>query len=142
MSSSSKRKSEKLGMPHGTARNKLVKALLWDFVCKSRQNICYQCGSEILSISDLSIEHVEPWENSEDPVRLFFDTSNIAYSHLSCNIGARHREKAECGTVSKYRAGCRCEDCKNVKTKSHQIYREKVPYSSEKRRERYLRLNK
>ena len=134
MSSSAKRKSEKLGMPYGTARNKLVKSLLWSFICRQKQNYCHQCGSEILSIDDLSIEHIEPWENSINPVKLYFDIDNIAYSHLSCNSSARILPKQPCPSRSAYTRGCRCEDCKEL----NRVYA-KENYSKERRRNKYLK---
>ena len=136
MSNYNKKKAEQLGMSHGAARNRLVKSLLWDFVVKSKQNFCYHCGTEILTIHDLSIEHKEPWLDSEDPISLYFDLTNIAYSHLSCNCSAGKREKNphECGNYIKHTRGCRCNKCKEAWNEY-----KRNNYSSEKRRERYLR---
>ena len=82
------KKSEALNMNFSTAQNKLRKSLLWDYVVKCGDNICYQCNNKIDNIAELSIEHKEPWLNSDNPSQLFFDLNNIAFSHLSCNIRA------------------------------------------------------
>lgn len=43
-----------------------------------------------------SLEHIEPWLDSEDPVGLFFNQDNISFSHLSCNISdARKPHKSD-----------------------------------------------
>ncbi len=81
-------KSDALGMPIGTAANRLRKMILFSLVCRLELNTCYQCGKEILAVGDLSIEHKEPWLQADDPVTSFFDLDNIAFSHLSCNIAA------------------------------------------------------
>jgi hypothetical protein len=78
-------------MPYGTARNRLIKQLLFDFMTANNKNNCYQCGEIILNPEDMSIEHITPWLDSDDPVKLFFDKQNIAYSHLSCNCTAARK---------------------------------------------------
>jgi len=93
-----KKKNEQLGMPHGTANNRLRKTILFSLLKKYGENICFQCGKEIETEEELSIEHKIPWLDSGDPASLFFDLDNIAYSHLSCNVGASRREyKVESG---------------------------------------------
>lgn len=93
MSKSNEKKAEQLGMPYGTACGKLRKSLLWGYIVGAKENFCFQCKGEILSIDDLSIEHKIPWLDSDDPVELFFDVGNVTYSHLSCNISAARRVK-------------------------------------------------
>jgi hypothetical protein len=78
------RKSEQLGMPFGTAANRLRKLVLFHVLKKHKENICYRCEREITLPEELSIEHKKPWLNT-DP-ELFWDMDNIAFSHLSCNI--------------------------------------------------------
>jgi hypothetical protein len=78
--------SNQLGMPRGTAANRLRKLVLFDVLKRHNENICYQCGEQIESADVLSIEHKKPWENVD--VKLFWDLSNIAFSHLLCNIKA------------------------------------------------------
>lgn len=77
------RKAETLGMPHGTANNRLRKNILFSLLLRYGENYCARCGATIDSVDELSIEHIEPWEGvSAD---LFWDLNNIAFSHLKCN---------------------------------------------------------
>ncbi|VVB52082.1 Uncharacterised protein [uncultured archaeon] len=81
--------SVQLGMPRGTAANRLRKLVLFDVLKRHDENVCYRCELEIESADKLSIEHKEPWENVD--VSLFWDLSNVAFSHLSCNCAAARR---------------------------------------------------
>ena len=83
MSNTNKAKSAQLGMPHGTAANRLRKQLLFKYVQKAGDDICHVCDNKIEAIEDFSIEHIKPWFN-RDP-ELFWDLDNIAFSHMSCN---------------------------------------------------------
>lgn len=84
-----KKKSEQLGMPFGTASNRLRKLVLFELLRKYSENVCFQCYRTIETVEDLSIEHKVPWlDNNPD---LFWDLDNVAYSHISCNIGAARR---------------------------------------------------
>lgn len=130
-----------LGMSLGTAQNRLVKDLLFDFICKTNQNRCFQCGKE-MTRDDFSIEHKTPWRHSENAKELFFSLDNISYSHIHCNskatrpkqIGERKYTPIKHGTVSGYRRGCRCEACRLSKNAEGRKY-----YNSERRKEKYLR---
>ncbi len=86
---SSKKGNEKkraqLGMPQGTAGNRLRKNILFYLLQETDRDQCYQCEKRIETVEELSIEHKVPWLDSQDPVGLFFDLTNIAFSHLSCN---------------------------------------------------------
>ena len=65
----------------------------------------------------MSIDHKTPWLHSEDPRGLFFDIDNIAFSHKSCNYSAaRNRKGKPCPSLTAYRKGCRCDDCKKLKS--------------------------
>ena len=100
-----KKKSEQLGMPHGTANGKLRKSIIFHLLKETKRNICFQCGEPINTLEDLSIEHKVPWLDSNDAIGLFFDINNIAFSHLNCNIKAGKRyigRRAEHGTYSSY----------------------------------------
>lgn len=80
------RRSEFLGMSHGTARAKLVKQILWSLLQETGRTDCFRCGSS-LSLEDLSIDHKEPWMGiSAD---LYWDMANIAFSHNRCNSAER-----------------------------------------------------
>ena len=93
---SNEKKAEKLGMPFGTANNRLKKNLLWSLVQKLNLDTCFQCETKIKVSTELSIEHKESWLYSKDPVKLFFDLDNISFSHLSCNVGMFNRTKTKC----------------------------------------------
>ena len=74
------RKSAFLGMPHGTACNRLRKMVLFNLLQRHGENICFKCSETIEHADDLSIEHKEPWEGVS--VELFWSLENIAFSHL------------------------------------------------------------
>ncbi len=125
---SNKRKSEQLGMPHGTAAGKLRKMILFSLVHRLELDTCYRCKEPIISIDDLSIEHIKPWLDSEDPIDLFFDLSNIAFSHIKCNIADARRPnrgpQTPHGTAVRYRNhGCRCKECTKASTLSKRDWR-------------------
>lgn len=83
------KKSDTLGMPHGTASNRLRKMLLFQAIQKLGEDVCFKCSLKIQTIEDLSIEHKQPWEGIS--AELFWDLNNIAYSHIRCNVPAtRH----------------------------------------------------
>jgi hypothetical protein len=84
--------STQLGMPRGTASNRLRKMVLFDVLKRHKENICVRCKSDIESVEELSIEHVKPWEHED--TALFWDLTNIAFSHLRCNCAAARRTHA------------------------------------------------
>lgn len=86
------KKQIQLGMNPSTASGRLMKDILFNFVVKTGSDTCHQCGEQI-SRENFSVEHKTPWLDSEDPVGLYFDLSNIAYSHLRCNVAARRVPK-------------------------------------------------
>ncbi len=116
------KKEIQLGLHPATASNKLVKDILFSLIDKK----CHQCGGE-MTRDDFSVEHIVPWLNSEDPVKLFFDLNNIAFSHKSCNFRAARKR------VSKY--------TEEEKILMQRVYN-KRGYTKEKRRERYLRTGR
>ena len=79
------KKQHQLGMNPSTASGRLVKDLLWNFVETTGQSACCKCG-EPMSRETFSIEHVTPWLDSDDPVVLYFDLTNISYSHRVCKV--------------------------------------------------------
>ena len=86
-----KKKLQQLGMPHGTASNRLKKMIMFRLLQEVGKDMCFQCGEKIESVEELSVEHKIPWLNSKNPVDLFFDLDNIAFSHLKCNARAARR---------------------------------------------------
>lgn len=131
----SEKKKIQLGMNPSTASGRLVKDLLWDLIKKTDQHHCCKCGLE-MSRDSFSIEHIIPWLDSDDPVKLFFDLENISFSHHSCNVSDRRTnvKEYECGTRLKYSRGCRCHDCVKSNTEYSRAY-----YTKEYRKEKYNR---
>ncbi len=85
----SKAKAKQLGMPHGTAANRLRKMILFSLVQETKKDVCFQCSKKIENIDNLSIEHKIPWLGNDS--KLFWDLDNIAFSHLRCNAGAARK---------------------------------------------------
>ncbi len=132
-----KKKSEQLGMAHGTAAGRLRKMVLWKYVTEAAANYCFQCGDIIDSIDELSIEHKEPWLDSDDPVGLYFDLNNIAFSHLTCNIKEANQRRIgeirsptpDHGTYQRYRSKsfrCRCGECTRANTEYSRAWDKKT----------------
>lgn len=88
------KKNSQLGMDSGTAYNRLKKIVMFELVKLTKRSACHQCGKDILSPAELSIEHKTPWLDSSDPINLFYSLDNIAFSHLKCNSFASRRKKA------------------------------------------------
>jgi hypothetical protein len=76
-------------MNPGTARHRLVQDILFQLIQGTGQR-CFHCGGE-LTRETFSIEHKTPWIDSENPRELFFDLTNIGFSHLTCNVGAARK---------------------------------------------------
>ncbi len=116
MSSGNKKKAEQLGMSHGAACNKLKKSILFGFVQDAGLDICYRCGEQIESVDKLSIEHKIPWMDSNNPVKLFFDLENIAFSHLHCNSITRRTSGPQARQGPEETAWCSgCQDFRPIK---------------------------
>lgn len=90
-----------LGMPLGTASNRLRKEIMFYLAKQLNKNVCFRCGNEILTSSEFSIEHKIDWLDSDKPQELFFDIENIAFSHLKCNI--RYARKNTSKTTHRYK---------------------------------------
>lgn len=129
----SDKKKMQLCMNPSTAANRLVKDVLWKLIVQTGQDSCCKCG-EPMSRETFSIEHVTPWLDSEDPVKLYFDLDNISFSHLRCNVEDARPKKRNpvCGTVWSYVNGCRCSSCIGAKSDSRD-------YDPVERRKRYLK---
>ena len=85
------KKNKQLNMNYSTASNRLVKDILFSFVHMLGMK-CYRCHGD-LTRETISIEHKEPWLDSEDPVKLFFDLRNIWFSHKMCNLAAARKPR-------------------------------------------------
>ena len=51
------KKSKQLGMPYGTASNRLRKSIMFAMMVDTGKDGCYQCGYKIEDIDNFSIEH-------------------------------------------------------------------------------------
>ena len=124
------KKHAQLGMNPSTAQNRLVKDILYDLI---KDTPCFHCG-EKLTRDTFSIEHKVAWLDSENPVRLFFDLSNISYSHHSCNVGASRQ-------TSKFSSK---EEWLVHKAAKNRAWRGSlsVEQNKERRRQQYLRTGK
>jgi len=80
------RKAAFLGMPYGTASNRLRKLLMFKFAQELGYDDCFACGFKIETTEELSVEHKQPWLDRENGVELFWDLDNIAFSHRKCNV--------------------------------------------------------
>lgn len=107
------KKTEQLGVNPSTAYNRLKKNIMFNMAQLLEMDWCFQCGTQILRKEDLSVEHMTPWQNSEDPKELFYDMTNIAFSHLLCNTSASRGSsiRKPCPSPAAYRRGCRCDGC-------------------------------
>lgn len=76
-------------MPYGTANHRLRKMVMFHLIRQLNQDYCFQCGAQITSVDDLSIEHKRNWKNID--AELFWDMNNIAFSHRACNVPENRR---------------------------------------------------
>lgn len=115
----SQREATQLGMPYGTAMNRLRKELLFSLLQRLGEDVCYRCGKRILLIRELSIEHKEAWLDVNP--ELFWDIDNVTFSHLGCNSGASRKlpkQPIPHGTHTGYsHHGCRCVVCREAHSK-------------------------
>ncbi len=144
MKKSRERKDLQLGIPLGTAANRLRKTIMFSLLVKLDENICHRCGSKIENADDLSLDHKEDWLDSDDPYKVFFDIQNVAFSHLSCNakagrkVGGGGRKKGIDSNgkhipsqYSYVKKGCRCEECVRVYKEKRSSYNRKYHKNSD-----------
>jgi hypothetical protein len=117
-----KNKEVQLGMPLGTANNRLKKNIMFDLVKKCGEDICYRCKEKILTVEEFSVEHKENWLNNNP--ELFWDLNNITFSHLKCNVS--HKNPRVTHGSARYNIyGCRCNVCKQANTEKKRKQRSK-----------------
>lgn len=85
-----RKRTEKLGRCFSSAYRQLTRDIMFDLIVRANQNICFRCGHQ-MDRDNYSIEHKDPWLNSDSPVEKFFDLSNISFSHIACNAGEMHK---------------------------------------------------
>lgn len=123
------RKSRLMGIPIGTASNRLRKDVMFMLVCRCGMGTCFRCGLPIESAGELSIEHKDSWQASNDPLASFFDLANIAFSHLRCNILASSKPNKRFNSLAEKEAAYR----------GRRTELERARYTPERRRSKYLR---
>lgn len=79
-----------LGVVPTTARNRLMRDLLWHNLPKPA--LCWRCNLP-MSRDTFSIEHKVPWLHAENAAELYFDLDNVTYSHQTCNSAASRKTK-------------------------------------------------
>ena len=124
-----KKKRDQLGMDAATASHKLRKLILFSLVQQTGRDVCFKCQTNIETVGELSIEHKAPWLDSHDPVGVFFDLNNIAFSHLRCNIASSRKPN------KRYFSSDDLKQANRARWRSSK----RRSYSSEKRRAKYLR---
>jgi hypothetical protein len=92
-------KDEQLGMPNGTACNRLRRMIFFELVKRCGEDICCICGERILTYSDLTIQHKEPWLHVSK--ELFWDLDNIGFAHHACNVGERRNGVGKTGGIAR-----------------------------------------
>lgn len=117
------KRKEQLGVYIGTAQRRLMKLLLFKYVKLAGENYCYRCMQEIKSAEELSMDHKKDWMDSIDPEYLFFNLDNITFSHFNCNSKTNRYGKRKHPSISAYRRGCRCDECKILKAKRNKKYK-------------------
>jgi hypothetical protein len=88
----SRRRAEQLEMDYGTASARLKKALMLHLLQRLNEDKCFRCMQPITKPEELSIDHKESWLDVSPG--LFWDLSNVAFSHLRCNTADRHAPSA------------------------------------------------
>ena len=83
-----KKIEELLGEKLSTAKSKLNKLLMFELAKKCNMDICFRCGEMITNIEEFTVDHKESWLLSDDSAKLFYEMSNIAFSHAKCNYEA------------------------------------------------------
>jgi hypothetical protein len=74
-----------LGVHPGSAQRKLSKSIEFSLVIETGRDTCYRCGKKITKDQDFSVEHMEDWMTSDNPIDRFYNLNNIAFSHRKCN---------------------------------------------------------
>lgn len=102
------RKSAALGMPWSVADYRLRQDILWRLIVALGQDRCFRC--ELAMDRDtFSVDHRLPWY--PDKPELFWDQSNIFFSHVACNTkegSDRKQKRAPDGFAW-------CANCKDVR---------------------------
>jgi len=85
----------RFGVSVSTARNRLMRSIIFDLLNKLGQNKCHRCN-QIMTLETFSIEHIIPWAWEEKGLELFMNISNISFSHILCNSSHTRRNTNAC----------------------------------------------
>lgn len=96
-----KKRGELLGMKFPTAQRQMMKSVLFELAKKNGSLLCYRCDKPITTTREFSLDHRDSWQKASDPRAAFFDFTNIAFSHLTCNAKAGGEM---CGGEGHYKA--------------------------------------
>lgn len=77
-------KSAQLGMPYGTAANRLRKRVLFNLAERLGVNVCATCHQRITEAEELTIAHKHRWHDTPDGAARFWDLENVVYIHRQC----------------------------------------------------------
>ena len=121
------KKHLQLGMNPSTASARLIKDLLFKLAI-TQGHVCYRCGKPLVR-ETFSVDHKVPWLDSDDPVGLYFDLENIAFSHLLCNFKVARRTNRKFHTPEERAEATRILDA-GYKRRD---------YTPEKRKEKFQR---
>jgi hypothetical protein len=121
------KKAAQLGMPFGTAQNRLRKLVLFNLLQRHGENTCFRCGDVIESVEVLSLEHKRPWLDAE--TSLFWDVENIGFSHLRCNVADARKLNKKYFTFEERQRATHEIDARSKRKN----------YDPVKRRDKYLR---
>ena len=103
MNKYSKKKSDQLGVNFSTACHTLRKCVMFSLLQETHKNLCFRCGKLIAKAEDLSLDHKEDWLDKANAKVLFFDLSNVTYSHRRCNTLAMLDKRTNCRGVTAMR---------------------------------------
>ncbi len=63
---------------------------MFDLLKRLGEDNCCICKESLGE--DFTLEHVEPWLYSEDPLQKYMDVGNIGFAHHKCNSGKARRD--------------------------------------------------
>lgn len=143
--STKKDRSDQLGESFGAARNRLHRNLLYHLATRLDMLSCYKCKQHIDTVEVFTIEHMKPWQRQEDPIKAFFDLSNIAFSHARCNrpTTRTHCEKGhpffgDNLVIHTLKSGSKVRKCKICLRASKKKFIEKNPHYNERDFRRFM----
>lgn len=112
--SRAQKQAELLGQSFGSANFRLRKNIIFSLLEKHAENRCHVCGLWIDTVDEMTVEHIQPWENRS--AELFWDLDNIAFSHVKCN--KPHSYKGSDRRILSPKGQSWCPACQEHKDKS------------------------